>query len=259
MSLNNPAGRLLYLLQEGKSINQGNVKNALAVLLKVEGKSESEIFSRISYLLVVPFQIRGLVEKIEIPDPELLLPSVNRIESFFSNLNLKSEWRTFRNQFDSSIIQDLKISDSVLSKKFAEPDLRESKKDEYLKKLDELYNELLSSDINEPTKGFLLLQIEQLIVALETYFFTGSKPIIDKINSTVGTIVLSPRKISGVDTKSVIWKRFLTLLFGLFALVGGANDIKELPKNYPNLLPAIEDIIEGIVDFGDDLIDESKN
>lgn len=252
MSLNNPAGRLLNLLEKGKEINQGSVKDVLADLLNVSDKSESEKFSRISYLLVVPFQIRELIETIDSLDPDLLIPSLERVESFFGNLNLQNGWASFRNQFNGIIIHNLKICDSILSKKFLEPTLKDKDREAYLKKLDELYEMISNEDLNETAKSFLLTQIEQLIIALESYFITGSKPIIDNITNTVGSIVLSPKKIHGVDKKGKIWKTFIGTFLGLMALIGWANDIKELPQNYPNLLPAIEEVIDTIKQINDD-------
>ena len=252
MSLNNPAGRLLFLLEEGRQNLKGSVKEVLASLLHVSDKSESEKFSRISYLLILPFQIREYVEKIDVLDPELILPSVQRIETFFGNLNLQQNWSGFRAQFNAIIMKDLATTDSILSKILSEPKFNDSKKQYFLKKLDELYQEVENADYNDEVKEFLLVQIEQLIIAIESYSITGEKPILDNINRTIGSIVINPNKVSSIDKESSFWKKFVGTFFALLTLVGGANDIKELPKNYPDLLPAIEEVIDEILSFDSD-------
>lgn len=191
MSINNPAGRLLRILQEGRTKPEDiRVSSVWAELLEVPADDFPELLRRIGLVQQLPYLIRNEIYALNDIDTELHLNWLPKVELAFSSAHLRSPWRNFINHIDDSTILGLSFCDDKLARKEKSGFTRESVH-EFSQEAEEIRGAILKSDLEEPVHQFLLRQVELLKQSLDDYELRGPEAISDALQLTIGSITIN--------------------------------------------------------------------
>lgn len=236
MHTDNPAGRLLYILKEGKKLSQQSTgKNAWANLLDVDEKNLSLLMSRLGKVMELPDQIIQQVKEHYPNQGETHKHWSAKVNTAFTTQNLNGSWTEFTKHIDSHTIDYLSMSVDLL-------DMKTNTKiisDEQLSKTHESINnilfEILESDINEDFKKYIVHYLRKILTSIEEYKISGAVPIIESIESTLGHAFIDQNYRSSLQ-ESELGQKIVTILSTAAAVMTVAVGLPQLPETFQFLL-----------------------
>ncbi|MCC4600469.1 hypothetical protein [Xanthomonas melonis] len=185
MQYDNPAARLLAILEEGQkiSINE-RCRNAWQSLLETE--SQPQLMSRLGKLMSLPQEIIDQTRELYPNQRPTWSHWSNQVNTAFAAQNINAEWNTFIRYIDSHTIDYLAISADLLQ---AKSTARQLNFDELLstrEMIDSLLQSVLESEISQGLKKFIVHHLRKILTSIEEFKITGSIPILDAVESTIG-------------------------------------------------------------------------
>ncbi|MDA3140235.1 hypothetical protein [Vibrio metschnikovii] len=209
MIVDNPAARLLKILELGKTYNvEANCKNSWKQLLAVQGDSNSELMSKLGKVMDLPQEAISLLEILGEGDIDMHAHWVDQVSRGFMEQNLNSKWQTFINHIDDHSIRYLKMCARVLDVQSKESLLSAEQLGEIRAEIMEVLNTVRGSSLEISIKQFLIRKLHQILVAIDEYDITGSVPIFTAIESTYGHAVSNPnfrRSIQDSELAETLW------------------------------------------------------
>jgi hypothetical protein len=190
---NNPAGRLLALIQAGDRLNEMmSVQDAWAKLLGVGGERQ-ELFRRLGFVFSMPDAIREEVEGLaDLPyDRSLVLSELRHIDEAF-NTGLGSQWRELRARIPATTRQSLAIISSTLSNVRPEPSIDDGELEEVHAKVRLLFDDIGDAEIEPELRRFLLRHVQAMQEAIEEVRIRGAEAVQEAVEEVVGGVVLHP-------------------------------------------------------------------
>lgn len=186
MDYDNPAARLLSILERGKAI-AGNVICRLAWNeLMGTTESQAQLISRLGKVMELPeLAVQSL--KDEFPHQSQTWahwePQVNNA---FMVQNLNATWDSFISHIDVHTINYLRLSADLLQSKtnirlITDDEIRSARE-----KIDSIYIEVINSNIPEDIKKYLIRNLRKLLVAIDEYRITGALEVLDAVDSVFG-------------------------------------------------------------------------
>ncbi len=194
MDFDNPAYRLLTLLEEGKRLDQNlNCRQAWSKLLNVRPESP-ELFVRIGKVMELPSLTVSAIRFTYPDEPDTWSHWVSQVQAGFNGQVLNQTWSTFINMIDHHSINYLKIHSRLLQVKSKLKPLDEDVLNGAKTGLTEVLDLLLASeDIDKEIRVALSRNIRKLINAIEEYKLTGSAGIFDSIEVLFGHAYFDPK------------------------------------------------------------------
>ena len=144
MKSDNPASRLLALLEDGKRHKkEENCKNVWINILKVKN-GDAELMCRLGMVMLLPQQILEIV-KVEFPNQQEQLNHATRMLCHaFGQQNFGGKWENFITHIDGHTLSYLNIFAELLKTKVNTIMLDQSKLDLIREKLDNILKEKLN-------------------------------------------------------------------------------------------------------------------
>lgn len=204
MDFDNPAYRLLALLQQGKQIDRTmNCATAWAQLFDVP-EGSPDLFVRLGKLMELPALTVSAL-KYTYPDEEGTWAYwVNQLQRGFQVQALNQSWSTFIDSIDDHTITYLKMHSRLLQVKSKLKSVDEDVLNTAKKGLAEVLELLLENeDIEREVRVPLSRNIRKLISAIEEYKLTGSIGIFDSIEILVGHSYFDPKYASAIKETSI--------------------------------------------------------
>ena len=194
MDFDNPAYRLLTLLEEGKRLDQNiSCRQAWATLLNVPPDSP-ELFVRIGKVMELPSLTVSAIRFTYPDEPDTWSHWVSQIQNGFNGQVLNQTWATFIGAIDHHSINFLKVHSRLFQVKSKLKPLDGDVLNEAKKGLAEILDLLLASeDIDKEVRVALSRNIRKLINAIEEYKLTGSAGIFDSIEVLFGHTYFDPK------------------------------------------------------------------
>lgn len=178
MNQDNPAARLLTLLQEGKKIPaQTPCQTAWMTLLQTD--QLPELMGRLGKLFDIPNQVRRDVQE---HYPNHLASTGHwfaQLNSGFTRQNLQGDWNSFIAHIDDHTISYLSLTAELLQQKANTKLIVDDELQAARTKIDELYKEVLSGDIPEEVKIYLARYLRRMLDSIDEYFLTGALPLLE--------------------------------------------------------------------------------
>ncbi|ELK2038029.1 hypothetical protein RUX70_004110 [Vibrio vulnificus] len=197
MTNDNPAARLLAILNEGKKINsQTAAKSTWKEILKVPNpnspQSEAVLMAKLGQFMVLPYETKQLVEQYYPAQSNDINHAVTQIQHALTHQNLSDKWQTFIGKIDSHTMSTLSMTSALLDHSLNTKLIEDDKLDELKEKISSLLNEVMDTDLPAEFKKFITHYLRKIRNAIEDYFVSGAIPILDALEATLGHAVLDP-------------------------------------------------------------------
>lgn len=230
-NINNPAGRLLNILLEAKSIaakdQKLSVQAVWAILFNVERNELSMILKKLSKVLELPDLIRMEVNSVKNIDPKISLKYFKRVEEILSSVTFNTNMNSFLNQIGDKELYSLEVCDDLLSKSRPEINIEEDKFNQIINSAKNLLNEIKDANINQELKDFLSSKLEDIIEAMMDYKIVGIETIRETITSIIGDATLK-QEIMKRDKKTKYQKSFWEIVLRLSIIISLITNSTEL-------------------------------
>lgn len=197
MTVNNPAGRLLAVMERAGSVSLKNSgANAWQQVLRDDDEEPLELHSlleRLARVVVLPAGIRHEVGSIDNVKHDLYLRHVGVWEQAFSSrIRFDAQLSHFMELFKPEHVYCLETCDELLSRERPEPVLSSDFVGQVVQDLDELRGRVVQSDLDHDVRKFLLTGLDRMREALRHYRFSGVPPVIDALEASLGAAHLQP-------------------------------------------------------------------
>jgi len=187
----NPAGRLLLILQKSQKIDPAKkMREAWAEIFEVDSDNTSEILRNLGLLHQLPSEIRNQVYSIDGEDHDLYLDKISRVENALSNINLKARWKNFKETIDEATLTELKFCSKLLSKKSEFRTIDKKDREDLLKRIQDLKNEMSDFNINEDLRRAIFDKLSEIERAIFDYRLTGGVLIKKEVESALANVVV---------------------------------------------------------------------
>jgi hypothetical protein len=186
MDYDNPAGRLLAILEEGKKkdVNQ-NCRQVWCELLSA-GNDHAVLMSRLGHLFELPAQI---IQEIEDNFPAHRKNSAHwqsQVNHAFYVQALNGNWGSFIAHIDDHTISYLGLTAELLQTKANTKFIADDQILEVRNKIEALYEEVLAGDIPSEVKIYLTRYLRKILCSIDEYFLTGALPILEATGTLLG-------------------------------------------------------------------------
>lgn len=191
LKIDNPAQRLLDLLEQGKKYKTiDNCRKVWRQILQVEGMEEQHLLTRLAHTMALP----GRIIQVREDNFSTLRGNSNhwksQIDKAFVSQSLNSEWSTFWNHIDDRTLTELGMLSDLFETRGAHAGIAAEEINDLLERITQLRNEIRESGLSSALKTLLLKQLSQIQEALESYSISGVEPVMDAVQSTLGLAVL---------------------------------------------------------------------
>ena len=237
MQYDNPAGRLLEVLIALKALDK--TTDARAAWRRVFGISKSDtdhvIGGKIATVMLLPSQAMGMLAE-EHPDLADPPPSwVSQVTAAFMAHNAHGQINTFTDNISTDTIANVRISAALINKGSNRKILTTEERESLRTNLEEILQEVLSSNQPESIKTYAVRALRKIIVAIEEYELTGATPIQEAIEQTVGHAVADETYRSFLKDTD-LGKRILDSLSAASSVVTVAVGLPVLANGFTKLL-----------------------
>lgn len=237
-TINNPAARLLSLINQGKSagFKASNIANAWCILLNVSGNDHQKILNRIGYVISIPDKIEEQIKELGELSPKIYLKYINNIKwALHGGFNYQQQWSTVTDKFTREVMDNLEVLSDVLSRNFGEKTVENEELKYILDDIDFLMDSIQSIAISNELRNLISDQLIKLKSSIEEYPICGIVPIQQNLLATITQITFIK---TDKETESVIWKRIAKIAM----IVGIVSSVVTIAKNVgPTALEYIQD------------------
>jgi len=238
LNTDNPARRLLHILQEGKDKpHDSPCEEVWFELLEVEDEYENRavLRSRLGKVMALPEKIVNQMQYHYPNQNSTLKYWIEKINTAFFTQNLDAGWGEFNDHIDKHVINYLSMSADLLDGKGNTQILEADKLLEIRETINDLLTGILEEDIDEHFKAYIVHYLRKIIVAVEEYKISGATPIVESIAQTLGHSTLDEKYKEGLF-KTETGKKITTVLAAAASIVTICVGLPQLPEHFQFLL-----------------------
>ncbi|ELI5391763.1 hypothetical protein RRJ89_004369 [Vibrio parahaemolyticus] len=201
MEMNNPAGRLLAILTDGKNIAKNTLcRDAWAQLLELTGKPNYLLIGRIGRVYSLVDDIAAELSRLDNIEVSRFMGWTKSFETSFTNCNLDQPWSSFINHIPEPAIDYLHMTSSLLSTNRPQPVLQRDELESISNSAQELVLQITSSDIPLHLKKYFLEQLRKICSAVDEYKISGSTQVVEIVEATFGRAILNQDLVKVKDS-----------------------------------------------------------
>lgn len=211
MHIDNPAGRLLAILEKVRSFKaETTARTAWMQALQVPDNDPQKLLQKFGSLMALaPQAIDELKEKYP-------RQYQNRAHAYFyeavtkafSRIDFNNAIGHFNNAIDVNAMNYLHaLADLLEAKKSTNP-LTDDQLVELQGKVHDLMDFIRSCEMSPELKYYLLGKLSRIMEAIDSYFITGAAPIVDAIESTFGHAAFNEEYRSNI--RNPAWRTFVS-------------------------------------------------
>lgn len=229
MNYDNPAARLLALLEKGRTMDPNeNCRVVWQRLLEVKNNN-SLLMSRLGKVMELPELSVNAIKELFPNQRDTWSHWVSQVNKGFMTQNLNDRWLTFFQHIDEHSITYLHLASELLQAK-SNTNLMPS--DELLalrNSLQAIYDEVMESETGDEIKKYLARNLRKLINGIDEYKLTGAIPLLDSIETTIGHVHIDAKYKSFI-TDTVLGQKLLDTLGAMANVVTVAVGIPQLSQ-----------------------------
>lgn len=246
-AMNNPAGRLLAIINAGKSKpKKTRAADIWAELLDVPSNDKTLLLERVGGVLSLPSKIRTQITQIEDVNEDVYLKWLPTVERSFSSLNFDAPWQQFITVIDEAAIYGMEVCSERLSTMSPEKAIDMNSMDALKSQIDELLSSLDDHEIELNIKRFIYEHLTKIKFAIEEYKINGTVPLEDEFHSVLGSLITDPN-IYTESKDTQIGKRFWGVMGKLALLITITVGAIQIGKDTIDLLPHIKDLDDSVI------------
>lgn len=228
MNYDNPAARLLSIIENGKKIDANfNCRAAWQNLLSVGNNNNPLLMSRLGKVMELPELIINALKEMFPLQGNTWSHWEAQVNSGFMSQDLNASWNSFIGKIDSHSITYLKLASDLLQAKSNTKILADDQLKDVRARLFELHEDIVSRDLDEDVKKYLSRYIKKILVSIDEYKITGALPLLETIETTVGHAHLHPG-YKNFLTDTELGKKLLDTLASMANVVTVAVGVPQL-------------------------------
>lgn len=238
--MNNPAGRLLNILEEAKKINpQTPSLQGWCHLLNIKQEDGYLLVGRIGKVFGLADEIFTELSKRKNANIKRQNAWVKQFETALTNTQLSGLFGSFSNSVSDSILDYLSMTSEILSMSNPQPVMPQDKLQLIAEQAEELISLIESSDIPKSLQDYMLHQLKKICIAVDEYQITGASDLIDIVEGTIGKFVIHPELREASKSNSVSSKFWsfmyntatvMAIVSAPLQITSSASDLELLPK-----------------------------
>jgi len=226
MATDNAASRLLELLRKAKALDQ-NVPSVKAWQTILETKGSAQLLSRLGKMIALPEKISETLSNSVDTTPGVVQHISNQFYAAFSSHKFSDKWEVFVTKIDGHMMNYLALASTLLETQVKTKRLEEAELDELRQGFVDLLEKVRASQLSPRVKAYVVLQLHDLVAALDDYFITGAEPILERIEAAIGHAYVDP-EYKGFLRDHELGKSLLECLSAAANLVTVAVGIPQL-------------------------------
>ena len=183
----NPAARLLSILEEGKSYKaHESCRSVWQKIFKITDNNDSILMSRLGKSMELPNDIITILNR-DFPNQKgTYIHWSNQVNTAFFRQNLNDVWNSFNSHIDDHTLTYLRLNADLIQTKTPTSLIEPIKLKETRDKVSQLLNELIENNLPLDVKDYLARSLHKIIQAIDEYRISGATPVMDAIDGTFG-------------------------------------------------------------------------
>ena len=240
MTINNPAARLLNILEQGKAINpETNCRKAWCQLLSVDVSDKAVLMGRLGKVMSLSTEILSRLHNIDGLKVERYIHWQTPLDNAFSQNNLQGKWNGFSQFIDAHVINYLSMTSDLLSLRSPDPTIPAPSLESILSNARDLIEEVKVSDLPPKIKDFMIKQLYKVCMAVEEYEINGAEAVSSAVESAFGYGLLHGDAVELARTNSTS-KKFWQQMANIALVVSISTGVQQLAAPIVKLLPEID-------------------
>ncbi|ERY41893.1 TPA: hypothetical protein ACRNW4_003280 [Pseudomonas aeruginosa] len=233
---NNPAGRLLDLLEELRNTN-GNtpVRRVFAHMFNADENDTGEVLRLLSDFSGLVRDAKSATSRIANVDTSLYLAPYFRIEEMIGRISLEKLWHQVKEPLDDKVLTELRFGADLLSRAVNGAELDEDEVVRFFEELDALLCDALSSDLPDQLKRLFVKNLESIRHALLAFKIAGADGLQDELDAVLGSIIRHRDEMVKAGDGGPKQK----LIERLFALVANINEAVTFSQTAVAIAPPV--------------------
>ncbi len=245
----NAAGRLWKVLTAAMRLSGGQTHPPLAKAFGIEGTPNSlTIVRALTLAIEAADEIESRVKRIPNVDHDLYLHSIAPVREGFLAAIQNYDFNQWRNgHLKAEYLPPLLFCSDLLSKHCPEQEIEQDELLTLTKALNELYEFILASQINDNLRLIILEQLQNIQRSIRDYRIKGVYVLNDALSTAAGDIILHSAEFqTALDKKDRdVLQKFVDVLTFLDKITSVATKSKELlAPLLPVLLPYLPPLLE---------------
>lgn len=237
--INNPAGRLLLILEKCQSIpKHENTAEAWSKVLGVSASDRFLLIGKVGKVFSLADNISIELSKIDNVDLTRYMSWTKYLEGAFSNCDFGNTWQGFIGRINDPMLDYLHMASGMLATNRPQPVLEKSQLDTIYEGAKDLIKEIIASDLPIRLKHYFLEQLRKLCTAVEEYQITGSAEVVEIVEATFGKAILCKEMVELRESEASVSKfwSFMTNVVLVISSVSGTLQIADYTmKVFPEL------------------------
>ncbi len=250
MELNNPAGRLLTILEKCRTVPKTEkTRDAWAKVLDIKSTERILLVGRVGKVFALADEIAIELERIESVDISRYMSWTKYLEAALTGCNFDAAWHDFVSKINEPTLDYLHMASGMLSTNRPQPVLAYGELESIYAGAKELITEIVASDLPPKMKQYFLEQLRKICTAIEEYQITGSPEVVDIVEATFGKAVLCKEYLDARETHesvSKFWKYMANTALVVSTVAGGLQIGDYTKKAFPEL--AAPKVVEKVVE-----------
>jgi hypothetical protein len=186
MNYDNSAYRLLAILEAGKALKDNrNCRECWEELLGVTGNT-ALLMSRLSKVMALPQTIVTEIQSAYPSHGNTWAHWEGQVSAAFMVQNMHAEWKTFNSNIDAHTLTYLKLAAELLNSRSHTQLLKEQEVATVRKRVADLLDEALASDLPSALKAQVARCLRRLIESLDEYRLTGAVSVLEASEIALG-------------------------------------------------------------------------
>lgn len=186
MNNDNPAARLLSILEKGKQLPLNtNCRIAWQRLLMVENDI-ALLMSRLGKIMELPEQIILALQEGFPNQKNTWSHWSTKVNAGFMQQHLNSNWDSFINHIDDHSITYLALAADLLQSKSNTKTISDDEIKSVRGKISQIYEEILTADLPDEVKKYLIRYLRKILIGIDEYYLTGALPLLDAVDTMLG-------------------------------------------------------------------------
>lgn len=200
----NPAGRLLSIIESGRNANQDRIARTVwREILEIKSNDNAILLERIGRVMSLPGQI---VAQLEANHPrqfsrETHQHMVSCFSTAFSHNIFGTRWALFMAPIDLHTFQFLSSTDELFESKHPASALTSDQLHDLRTRTEDLIVFVLGSGFPQDLKSVLAERLKIVLSAIDTYLIGGAAPILDAVLCSIAHANLSESGKSSMTTQ----------------------------------------------------------
>lgn len=236
MATDNAASRLLELLTHAKTIDQ-NTASVHAWQNILQTKDPALLLSRLGKMIALPEEISSTLSNSVDTTPGVVRHISNQFYAAFSSHKFGEKWEFFVTKIDDHIMNYLALASTLLETQIKTKRLDDAELEELRRGFVDVLEKIRVSELPARLKSHIVLQLHDLISALDDYFITGAEPVLERIEATIGH--------AHIDAEYKGFLRDHELGKSLLDCLGAAANLVTVAVGIPQLALVIQQLQHG--------------